>query len=494
MKFTGWRPDQPDYVDVGPAVDLDEARNMFPTMRGYRTMPTPVSRGSALPAQCLGAAVVQKLNGTRRVFAGTTTAIYEFDGSTWSDVATPVYTATTSQRYIFAQFGDATIATNDADQLQAATTGNFAAIANSPKARIVFSVPNFVIALNTQDGSGSTAFGDGPDRWWCSGFQDHTAWTPALSTQCASGRLIGGGGEITAGAKFGNGFVVYKEREMWLATYVGTPFVFNFQQIPGDVGCVGPEAVVDIGGAHVFVGSDNVWLFDGTRPVSIADGKVRDSFFNSSVSLANLSRTRITFDRDRMLIWITFPESGDATGINSAAICYHLQTGEWGTGAVGGQALLNYVEPGVTWANVASTYPTWDDLSAVQWDSSAWFPSGRSLAYFDTSNQLYTTTGSDIALGNWLLSTKPFGLPFQDSVISRVRLRGLTASPPNGDVEITVLTVNTNGDLQSSTTVTMQYGDARINAVGSYHVLSFNMTGICIVHGVDVEIKPAGAR
>jgi hypothetical protein len=132
---------------------------------------------------------------------------------------------------MFCQFGDATIATNDADQLQVATSGNFAAIANSPKAKIAFYVPNFVMLLNTNDGSGSPAYGDQGDRWWCSGFQDYTVWTPALSTQCNTGRLIGGGGELTAGAALNDGLVAYKRNAMWFANYVGTPEVFRFDQV-----------------------------------------------------------------------------------------------------------------------------------------------------------------------------------------------------------------------------------------------------------------------
>ncbi len=487
MKLQAWVPDGPNFIDAGPAIDFQGITNLYPTSKGYAVLSTPQAIGSALPAACLGAASVLKLAGTRRVFAATTDTIYELQSGVWTDVTAPALTATSSSRYLFAQFGDATIATNDADQLMVATSGNFAAIANSPKARIVFSVPNFVICLNTQDGSGSTAFGDGPDRWWCSGFQDHTNWTPALSTQCASGRLIGGGGQLTAGAKFGNGFVAYKEREMWLANYVGSPAVFQFIAIPGDVGCVGPEAVVDIGGAHIFVGSDNIWMFDGTRPRSIADQQVRDEFFEA-IPNDQLVNTRAVFDRDRMLVWFFANINSTYAGATTKAFFYHLQSGRWGNADITAECPLVYYEPGITWATVATTYPTWDDLDGISWDSNVWYPGNRTMAYFDTSHQLQGLTGA--AASNASFTTKAIGIPAVDSCLGEVQLRGNVAG-----CAVTAGMCDGSGQILAYTdTIQEEGGKVRLNSVGRYHFINVSMPPGASVWGMDVKLTPAGNR
>lgn len=492
MRLQGWTPDTPDFIDAAPVIDFSDAENVIPTSKGYSVMSSGIPIGSAtLAGACLGAASILKLAGTRRVFAATTDTIYELQSGSWADVTTPALTATSSSRYLFAQFGDATIATNDADQLMVATSGNFAAIANSPKAKIVFSVPNFVICLNTQDGSGSTAFGDSPDRWWCSGFQDHTVWTPALSTQCASGRLIGRGGELTAGAPFADGFVAYKEREMWLASYVGSPAVFQFNAIPGDVGCVGPEAVVDIGGAHIFVGADNIWLFDGTRPRSIADNQVRDWFF-SNVSGSQLDKTRLVFDRDRMLIWVFFNSGNSYSGYTTDSICYHLQTGRWGRVRLNAEAVFNYFEPGITWATVASTYPTWASMSSLTWGSRAWFPGGKTLAYLDTSHVLQGLTGM---ANQGSIGTKCIGLPSRDSTASEAVFRGLFPESDDYPLQASLTSYEDTGAARDTYAAIQATGaKVRHRSTGRYHKYTVQIPPGGHLWGMDVKLTDAGNR
>lgn len=492
MKLANWSPDSPDFVDAGPVVDFSYADNVIPTSKGYSVMASAEPIGSAtLAGACLGAASVLKLAGTRRVFAATTDTIYELSSGSWSDVTTPALTATSSSRYLFAQFGDATIATNDADQLLVATSGNFAAISGSPKAKIVFTVPNFVIALNTQDGSGSTAYGDSPDRWWCSGFQDHTVWTPDLSTQCATGRLVDKGGELTAGAPFGDGFVAYKERGMWLATYVGSPAVFQCNAVPGDWGCVGPEAVVDIGGAHIFVGADNIWLYDGTRPRSIADGQIRDWFFDR-VPADQLKQTRVVFDRDRMLVWFFFNRGNTYPGYTNDSICYHLQTGRWGAKALNAEAVLNYFEPGITWASVGSTYATWGAMADLTWDSSVWFPGGRTLAYLDTSHTLQGLTGS-ATQGS--IATKALGIPATDSTSSEVVFRGWFPDSTSYPLTVTVNGYDDTGTALSGVASVVATGaKARHRSTARYHKYSVQIPPGGHLWGMDVKLVPAGNR
>lgn len=495
MKLQQWSPDSPDFVDAGPVVDFSDAENVYPTTKGYSVMSSAVPIGSAtLAGACLGAASVLKLAGTRRVFAATTDTIYELQSGSWVDVTTPALTAVSTSRYLFAQFGDATIATNDADQLMAATSGNFAAISNSPKAKIVFSVPNFVIALNTQDGSGSAAFGDSPDRWWCSGFQDHTIWTPNRTTLCQTGRLIGAGGELTAGAKFGNGFVAYKEREMWLATFngdPGSPSVFDFQAVPGDVGCVGPEAVVDIGGAHVFVGSDNIWLYDGTRPRSIADGVVRDWFFSNCLA-GQLPNTRLVFDRDRMLVWVFFNSAGSYSGYTTDSICYHLTTGRWGRKQVNAEAVFNYFEPGITWATVAASYPTWASMSGLTWGSTVWFPGGRTLAYLDTSHALQGLTGQS-AEGS--MSTKAIGLPGKDTTANEVVFRGLFPESSTFPLQADIASYEDTGALRDTyASITATGAKVRHRSTGRFHKYTVQIPPGGHLWGMDVKLIDAGNR
>lgn len=483
-RFLGWAPD----IDPTTPGVITDCVQLVPTERGMKSAPSAVAVSGigALADECKGAAVLQKVAGTRRTFAGTANKLYELSSTTWSDVSSVTYTGSTESRWCFAQFGDLAIATNDSDQIQYSTATTFAALAEAPKARIVVSVPNFVVALNTNDAAGSATYGDQPDRWWCCAFQDPTDWTPAVATQCATGRLIGGGGEITAGAQFGSGLVVYKAREMFLGQYVGPPSVFQFDRVPGDQGCVGPEAVVDIGGAHVFVGEDNIWLYDGSRPIPIAQD-VRQWFYND-ISATYKYRTIVTFDRNNNRVWIFYPSSV-STGQPDSAMVYHLGSKKWGRANRTIEAAMNYVTPGLTWDTLSTLAATWDALPDIPWDSQEWQTSGRAVAVFDATHTLKTLTGSGENSG---LTTGDVGDDATVTSVNRVNLRFFT--------EPTTATIT--GQIKSGAGLTgtsagagtMSGSKFDIRQAAKWHRFSFLFTGNTEVSGFGVQSRVAGGR
>lgn len=383
MEFTGgFAPD----TSVFNLAALSECYEIIPSDSGMRSCPTGalIAGVGVLAAACRGAFSGSKMDGTSRTFAGTQTKLYELVGTTWTDRSSGggSYTGSSTSRWMFAQFGDITLATDDVADIQAITTGNFAAIAGAPKARIVITVPNFAIAFNTQNGATSAAFGDSPDRWWCSAYQDPTDWAISAATQCVSERLIGSGGEITAAAPFGTGWVAYKKRDMFHAYYTGDASVFTTQRVPGNWGCVGPNAVADIGNAHFVVGPDDIYIYDGARPVSVASGKVRKWFFAEMIGRLDKSAAHLTavrYDRAAGLVWVFYPGfSGFGTASNcDRALVYHLATGRWGYAV---QAPANNSDSRLEEAFILMR------------------TAGDVLAVFDVAHDLRTVDGSPISL------------------------------------------------------------------------------------------------
>lgn len=482
----GFAPDAPPTT---PGV-LTDCVQLVPTERGMKAAPSAVSISGlgALAEECRGSAVLQKTDGTRRTFAGTQTRIYELSSGTWSAVS-GTFAGSSENRWSFAQLGDVALAANDSDQIQYSTAGTFAAVSTAPKARILLTVPNFVVALNTQDATGSATYGDAPDRWWCSGFLDPTSWTPSVSTQATTGRLVEEGGELTAGLRFGSGFVAYKARAMWLAVYAGPPTVFDFQRIPGDQGCVGPEAAVDIGGAHVFMGEDNVWLYDGSRPVPIAQGQVRQWLLDD-ISATYKYRTILTYDRNNGRVWVFYPSAASSTGAPDSALVYHLAGKKWGRANRTIEAALNYVTPGVTWDTLDSIGATWDTLPDQPWDSQSWQASGRSLAIFDSSHNLKTLTGSGEDSG---FTTGDIGDDAAASFIRSTRIRFFTSPTTATVTGSTKANAGDTGAAAGSGTM-MAGGKFPIRQSAKWHRFSYLFTGNVEISGHDVEGSGAGTR
>lgn len=323
ISILGFMPDMPNTT---PGAILSAAE-LIPSDRGMRASPIDALH-SVLPGVARGLRTVRKLDGSYRLLMGTSSNLYEWTGSAWSSLGSGY----TSNYWSMAQFGDATLASNDNANIQVSTGGSFSSIANAPKALLVITPPNFAIALNTQNGSASASFGDSPDRWWSSKFQDPTDWAISVDNQCVSERIIGNGGPITAAAVFGTGWVAYKSDSMFLAQYVGPPQVFRLQRIPGEFGCVGPDAVADVGRGHVFVSQNDILFFDGTAPVSLAIGKVKNYLFRDgspgAINRGFIGNTRLIYEPSTELVWMHYP----ALSSTSNVMVLHLPSGRWGVG------------------------------------------------------------------------------------------------------------------------------------------------------------------
>lgn len=479
----GFTPDA-DPTTQGIVIDCV---NAIPTLKGMAGGPAQtlaVAGLAALAAECRGAAVTVSTSGVKRIFAATQTKIYELTSSTWTDVSRAGnYTGSTENRVFFAQFGNAALAVNSTELLQATTAGAFADVAGTTKARIIVSAANFVLLFNTNDAT----FGVQPDRWYNSAYQDHTGWTVGTN-QCNTGRLIGEGGEISAACRLGEYVVAYKSNAVFLGTYVGAPVVWQWTQIPGDVGCIGPEAVTDLGGMQAFIGLDNLWLFDGTRPIPIASGTVRQFFFNDSDPTYRY-RSIVKFDRQNNVVWFFYPAAGSTTGACNSALVYHLITKQWGRSNQSIEAAVNFVTPGLTINGLDAFAATIDALPNIPFDSQSWQSSGRNLAVFSTSHTLNSLTGTSTG-GSMTLAD--VGDDAAISYASGSRLRFVT--PPTSSTVSGSTKKSLDGALTVASSGTYADGKFDIRQSGRWHRLTYTMVGPFEATASDLILDEAGQR
>lgn len=501
INFLGFTPD----IDPTTPGAMPVVINLVPTLKGMKSAPSGAEVSSALPATCAGIKVLQKTSGERRTIAavasGSNAKILELQtAGSWATVSATVASDASYARWAFSQLGDTSLASNYIEAIHYATATTFAAIQGAPKAKFLVGVQNFTVALNTADATASATFGTSPDRWWCHAFQDPTSWTPSITTQAASGRLIGNGGPITAGAPFGGGLVVFKQREMFFGQHVGPPSIFDFQRIPGDQGCVGMEAVADIGGPLFFVGDDNLWIYDGSRPRPVGSDVVTRWFLNGS-NPSLRKNTIVRHDQSNGLVWVFFVSSS-GSGLDSALV-YNIAANKWGfskiniPGATNTQltAACNFVTNGVTWNTINTIASTWDSLPPIAWDSEAWQAQGNVLAFVSGSSQvLHSLNGPAVAQQ---FQTHFFGDENSGvSIAGRIHFR-FAIEPPANDGVCTVVSSPTIGAREytsyiSSSPMTKGYFDIR--NVGKYHQAGINFSGSMEVIGVSLPLKPAGKR
>lgn len=483
ISLLGFAPD----VDVTTPGVLTDCVNFIPYANGMEGGPaahTP-SDVPALDATCLGASVVTNLAGVRRVIAGTATKLYELAGGSWGDVSrVAAYGASSDARWSIIQFGDSTLAANSGDTIQRSTgTGvDFADIAGAPTAEIIFSVGFQVMALNVNDGT------DKPDGWQCCAINDETDWTPSLSTQAASGRLVSSPGAITAGAKLGAYAVAYKSKSIYVGQYVGAPSVWDWQQIPaGDIGCVGKEAVCDLGAAHFFVGEDNFFVFDGSRPAPIGD-QIRQWFYDNS-NPAYRHITKCVFDRQNDRVWVFFP-SHSASSCDSALV-YHVHAQKWGRSNRSVEAVINYVSSGLTFDTWDDAGATFEALPTIAYDSQYWLSGGQALAAFNTSHQLQFLTGESTASS---FTTGDVGDDDATSLLTGVRPRFAPGyAPDSASIQVDGK-FNSGDSWTPGPTSDLNDGKFDVMQEARWHRATASFTGPVRVTGVKASVVPGGTR
>lgn len=481
IPIQGFLPDADPTIE-GVIVDCSQ---FIPFEGGYKGAPSAVDTGlSTLAQECRGAAVVRKLNSNRRFFAGGTRNVYENSGTAWTVVGTASATLSADDLWSFCQFGDVTIAATPNTKIQANTSTTFSEIANAPKAAIVESVSGFVMALRTNE----TTYGDSPDRWWCSGLYDYTTWTASAATQAQTGRLFGTEGSIVAGRRLGSNMVAYKNRAIYVGTYEGPPIVWSWVEVPGNVGCVGQDAVVNVDIGHVFVGERNIYFFDGVRPIPLADGQVRDWFIDR-LSPQYKYKTKLLFDRLNQRVWIFFP-SLSSTGDCDSGLVYHLVTKKWGVAAQNVAAAINFVSSGITYDSGSPLITTYDGTTlALSYDSPFWLASGETPAFIGTDEKTYTLSGVTQSSS---FTTGDVGKDGQYLRCNKVRVR-YTSAPDTSSMTGFVKDTE-GGDLTQKNTSSLADGkyDARQN--GRFHRFKFDNTGDYEVTGYEPSIVPGGTR
>jgi len=475
----------PDAEQTVPGL-LSDCVNLIPAQVGMQGGPSPVTPAGVpvLPAECQGAAVVSRLDDTRRIIAGTQTKIYELVAGVWTDRTRTVggdYTGGAESQWSITQFGDATLMANRANVIQRSTTGAFADVATAPRAEVIFSVGAFVMALNTNDGAEKV------DGWHCCAAFDDTSWTPSLTTQAASGRLVATAGPLRAGARLGEYAVAYKNRSIYLGQYVGAPVVWDWVQVPGgEAGCVGKNALCDLGGVHFFVGDDNFWLFDGTRPVPIGDGVLREWFLANS-NPAFKYKTIATFDRPRNLVWV-FYCSANSEDLD-AALVYHVQSKKWGRANQTITAALTYVTPSATIDGLTAFGSSIDTLPDVGFDSQYWLSGGRSLSVFNLSNQLQSLTGESVSSS---LTTGEVGSDDAVSLLQQIRLR--YAQAPDSATVQTFSTMNSGTPYSAGPSGAINDGKFDVLKSARWHKARVDFTGPVRVTHMNAVSKVVGTR
>ena len=293
VTFGEWTPDQPGITN-----GLQRAENVFSKAVGYGPIPTIVDY-SAAASEALNNVVASKTTiGATLVFAGGDTKLFKLDSTDLSldDVSkSGGYATTSSNRWRFTQFGNVLIAANGEAKLQGFnvnTSTIFADLAaDAPTAKYVTVVRDFVVSGNVQS--------DYPNRVQWSALGDESSWAASATTQADFQDIPDGGTVVgVTGGEYG---LVLMDRSIHRMSYVGSPLVFQFDNISRNLGCYEQNSVIQYGGTTFFLADDGFYACDGQQVIPIGNEKVNRFFFDN-VEESTLYLMSAAIDPARKLI------------------------------------------------------------------------------------------------------------------------------------------------------------------------------------------------
>jgi hypothetical protein len=473
VTFGEWMPDQ-----SGISGSLTDAKNVVSQAIGYGPFPTPVSFSSAAAENLTSLYAAKAPDSNTYFFAAGLSKIYTVSGSgTLTQVNTGLTTGA-NDRVRFTQFGKTVIICNNAEKLKSwvlGTSSTFTEIAaTAPIAKFITVVRDFVVCANTLE----TTQQQYRVRW--SAINDETDWVENVNTQ-SDYQDIPDGGQIMGirGGEFG---LVLLERSIHRMTYVGTPFIFQFDNISRNKGCMVSGSVAQYQGITFFLSDDGFYMCDGQQVVPIGAEKV-DRFFLSDASESEYNSMSAAIDPVRKLVIWNY-KSVDAT---RKLLIYNFATKKW----TYGDANTDYL------GEASSGASTLEELDSISGSIDALTTSLDSLLYVGGKyflggtygTRVYSFTGASLT-GSIATGDIDVGA---NSVVTLARP---IVDNGSGSLSVASRTLLNQSVTYGTSTAADSENRVSLRSAGRYHRLKLTPTGANwkTAVAVDVDVTPQGVR
>lgn len=377
FQLGSWTPDAPALASDGVVV----ARNCVPTTHGYAPLGQYTVETTALTARARGALLSRDDTDAVFMYAGDAGKLYVDVGGTWTDKSkVGGYSTQEEDRWEFIRWRNQLFATNYTDDPQEITLGGalFADLTTDLRIKHWAVVRSFVMGGWTEDAI------DGDVPWrvrWCA-FNDPTDWTVSPSTlsdyedlaQKKIQRVFGGEQAI-----------ILHDTAITRGTFVGSPVVFQFDEVIADVGLIAPGAAVQVADRIYFLSERGFFeLVAGSQIKPIGVGRV-DKTVLTDLDTGNLHRITAAVDPNSTRIVFGYPGGGNVGGTPNKLITYDVALDKWSDAEQEHELLWVAAGAATTLEDLDALYPDIDAMD-ISLDSSRWVGGNEQLAMFDSSH------------------------------------------------------------------------------------------------------------
>lgn len=376
VPFGEWIPDAAALDNPGAL----RVTNAFPGLTSYKPVPAFVQVTGATDDRPRGAISARDSAGNIFQYAGDETKLYELSGTTWGDVSIGGgYATAAEERTEFLRWKNKMLATNFSDSPQQITFGAalFSDLTTDLEMRYLAAIGNFVVAAYTNDAIDGTV----PNRVRWSGFDDETDWTVSPVTLSDFRDLQAGGAvQGIVGGEFG---VVVMELSTWRMSFVGSPTVFQLDEVLPGLGALSRGSIVSLAGTVYFLSEQGfVALSAGTRAEFIGAGKV-DQFVRNDLDQAHLDRMYAGVDAFAGRVLWAYPGAGNTAGRPNRVLVYDRTLNRWSLIEAEFEILWRGASSGINLDQADEFADDIDAVGAPTLDSSIYKGGAPQFAAFD---------------------------------------------------------------------------------------------------------------
>lgn len=264
------------------------------------------------------------------------TAIKEWNGASCTDRtrSSGAYTSSATDRWNGGVLHGIPVLNNGVDApqyLAAPGAGNFTDMiwsgattwtTQNVTAKVVRPWRNFLVALDTTESgsrdphlfrmSDAADPGQMPSTW---DETDVTALTYKTTMSETAGRLIDA-------VPLGQDLIVYKEDAIYRVTFVGSPDILQIDIITDKYGMRAQGCAVDIGGAHVVLGVNGVYVHNGSTITPLAYGRISETLFGD-INGSLYERAFLAANPLQNEVWVCYPDTLATTFPNKSWVINH---------------------------------------------------------------------------------------------------------------------------------------------------------------------------
>ena len=475
-----WLPDQPDSTG-SPAPNLEMAFNVYPSSTGYAPFPKATRITIDMPNnERINGLYSARQNEQITAIVGTDSNIYRGNNivkavaGTINDISRPEGYASNRRNWHFEQFGSIVLGTNGTAKIQKydmAGDATFTDIDEAPVCRTMAIVRDFVFAGYCDATSNKVQWSD---------LNNENVWDSDDTNQ-ADFQILPSGGAVKAvtGGEFG---LVIQEKAVQRASYIGTPFVFQFDLISDNTGCISGASAIQYNGVSYWLSEAGMVACDGTKVSNIGEGKINDWLFKE-IDKTQIEDVSVAIDPLKNLIVWNFPTSSE----DRVLLKYNYETGRFATGKSLAQVVAGLMTQSASLDSLDAEYPILDDMP-ISLDSGLLIGGQFSfcgaedkhvVAFSLLPETCYMTT-NDMEFDGFSVAT--LAMPIIE----------------NGSAEFQIASRNSLNEniLFSNNSVTSAENRADLRSGGKYHRVRIHPTGVKWTNavGFDLAVTPQGSR